>query len=554
MRLNNFFYAMAFCAILCQPVLAEDVASVQPVKNIILMIPDGCSLATYSTARWYQWYLNPEKEHLNIDPYICGTVRTTCSNAPIGDSAPTTSTYMTGYNSLRGWVATYPTSSGKNDIYPMDTARAYQPLTTLMEAAKILQGKSTGLVCTCTFCQATPADCSAHNSNRNDYRGIVLQQAHNNIDVVIGGGIKNLDGESESYLKNHKWEVLKNDLAGMRSCKSNKMWALFGEEDMSHDLDRDPSKEPSLAEMTQVAIDKLSTNKKGFVMMVEGSQVDFCAHANDPIGMVTELLAFDEACKVAIDFAKKNKETAVVILSDHGNSGLSIGRRDWGNYAGDSKERMFSALAKCKATADEMVKKLNKVPAEDPQELFEKWYGFKLSDKELEALNNCKEYTNSPVPADQRKKGEGSLYSGSLSRMIAQFLTSRTGLAFTTGGHTGEDVLLSAYHPNNASRPYGMLTNIELNHYLCNVNGFTNNTLDSLTNNIFVPHTEVFKGMEYTIADRVLTVKNKNKTLQVKPNTNIVVINGKEKELESVVVYVGRKNTFYLPRKLKELL
>lgn len=139
--------------------------------------------------------------------------------------------------------------------------------------------------------------------------------------------------------------------------------------------------------------------------------------------------------------------------------------------------------------------------------------------------------------------------------MIAQFVTSRTGLAFTTGGHTGEDVLLSAYHPNNASRPYGMLTNIELNHYLCSLNGFTNNTLDSLTNNIFVPHTEVFKGMDFEISDKVLTVKNKNKTLQIKPNTNIIVINGKEKELESVIVYVGgRKNTFFLPRKLKELL
>ena len=55
----------------------------QQVKNVILMIPDGCSLATISTARWYQWMTDPEKENLAIDPYICGTVRTTCSNAPM---------------------------------------------------------------------------------------------------------------------------------------------------------------------------------------------------------------------------------------------------------------------------------------------------------------------------------------------------------------------------------------------------------------------------------------------------------------------------------------
>ena len=106
----------------------------QQVKNVIVMIPDGCSLATISTARWYQWMNNPEKENLAIDPYICGTVRTTCSNAPIGDSAPTTSCYMTGYNSRAGWVSTYPTADPDNDIYPVDPKRAYQPLTTVVEA------------------------------------------------------------------------------------------------------------------------------------------------------------------------------------------------------------------------------------------------------------------------------------------------------------------------------------------------------------------------------------------------------------------------------------
>src|SRR5665647_1550192 len=49
---------------------------VRPVKNIILLIPDGTSLATVSAARWYQWLLNPDHPALYIDPYVCGTVRT----------------------------------------------------------------------------------------------------------------------------------------------------------------------------------------------------------------------------------------------------------------------------------------------------------------------------------------------------------------------------------------------------------------------------------------------------------------------------------------------
>ena len=74
-------------SVIFMPVKAQDVENVKPVKNVILLIPDGTSLATVSMARWLQWYTNPDKPKLNIDPYLCGTVRTHSSNAPIGDSA-----------------------------------------------------------------------------------------------------------------------------------------------------------------------------------------------------------------------------------------------------------------------------------------------------------------------------------------------------------------------------------------------------------------------------------------------------------------------------------
>ena len=86
---------------------AREVKEVKPVKNVILMIPDGTSLGVYSAARWYKIY-NNLGEGLNIDPYITGTVSTFSSNAPIGDSAPTTSAYMTGIPSRTGHVSIYP--------------------------------------------------------------------------------------------------------------------------------------------------------------------------------------------------------------------------------------------------------------------------------------------------------------------------------------------------------------------------------------------------------------------------------------------------------------
>lgn len=105
------------------PLQAADTQNVKQVKNIIVLIPDGTSLATVSVSRWMQWYENPDKPNLNIDPYLCGTVRTTSSNAPIGDSAPTTSCYMTGHPSRTGYIATYPVQDKDNDIYPNDPNR-----------------------------------------------------------------------------------------------------------------------------------------------------------------------------------------------------------------------------------------------------------------------------------------------------------------------------------------------------------------------------------------------------------------------------------------------
>lgn len=96
--------------------------------------------------------------------------------------------------------------------------------------------------------------------------------------------------------------------------------------------------------------------------MVEGSKVDWAAHANDPVGMATDMLAFDRACGAALEFARQNGETAVVIVPDHGNSGISIGRADCKGYDKLSKDQLFHQLSLYKLTAEGFAKKVNSVP------------------------------------------------------------------------------------------------------------------------------------------------------------------------------------------------
>ena len=283
-------------------------AQPKAVKNVILMIPDGTSTSLLSAARWYQTYLDPTQTTLNIDPYICGLVRTHSSDAPIGDSAPTTSCYVSGQPSQTGFISTYPVATD-HDLVPVDASRAYQPLATVLEAAKILQHKSTGLVFTCEFPHATPADCSAHTYSRGKYGMIAPQMAHNHLDVVMGGGVKYLSDKLQNDLKSAGYNICLDDIQGFRSCTKAPVWALFGETSMPYWLEADKQKTPSLAEMTQKAIDMLSKDEDGFFLMVEGSKVDWAAHDNDAKNAIIEFIEFDKACGVALDFAKKNGET-----------------------------------------------------------------------------------------------------------------------------------------------------------------------------------------------------------------------------------------------------
>lgn len=533
---------------------------IKPVKNIIVMIPDGTSLATVSMARWYQRYADPEKKQLNIDPYICGTVITYSSNAPIGDSAPTTSCYMTGMPTITGFVSTYPWHDGKNNLIPVDSTRAHSPLATVLEAAKIRKGYKTGLVFTCEFPHATPADCSAHSPKRSDYATIGEQMVHQNLNVVIGGGAGLLSDAQKQLLSKRGNAVYLNDMESMRKHTQGNMWSLYAKRDMPYDFDRDTTQYPSLAEMTAKAIELLEQDSKGFFLMVEGSKVDWAAHSNDPVGMVSDFLAFDRACRVALDFAKADGNTAVIILPDHGNSGVSIGKRSYKNYDKLNKDQLFAQLARFKYTAAGLTERINETPYAELQKLMQDACGFELNADELERLNNCLDYKHSPIPAEKRSKDKSqALYSGSLETFISHLFADHTSIGFTTGGHTGEEVFLACYNPNG--QPLGgAVQNTDVNHYLMRLLD-ADIDLRMLTDEIFVPHTQVFEGYQYQLDSdsHVLTVKSKRHTLTIAPNTNIITIDaGKKKsrqvELNSVMPFMKVNNTLYLPRSASQYL
>ena len=89
-------------------------------------------------------------------------------------------------------------------------------------------------------------------------------------------------------------------------------------------LDR-TGKEPDLSQMVDVAIKVLKQNPRGFFLMSEAAQIDSAGHGNDPDMVVRQTLMFDDAIRAALEFAREDGETLVVVTADHDTGGLSVG-------------------------------------------------------------------------------------------------------------------------------------------------------------------------------------------------------------------------------------
>jgi len=139
--------------------------------------------------------------------------------------------------------------------------------------------------------------------------------------------------------------------------------------------------------------------------------------------------------------------------------------------------------------------------------------------------------------------------SPNMTATLIDIMNKRTYFGFTTGGHTGEEVFLAAYHPQG-DVPMGMNTNTQINNYLSDVVGLTK-PLSEVTKSIFAKHTDVFSGYKYTIDKSsdfpVLTIKKGKNALEIPAFKSIAYINKQPFDLGSVTVYIDKNDTFYLP-------
>ena len=436
-------------------------------KNVIVLIPDGMSQDGVTLTRW----LYNDGAPLNLDAITSGLVRTHNSDTPIADSAPAGTAMATGHKTQDKLIAVKGKAATLYGSNADDVKEALSPLATVLELAKT-QGKATGLVVTSEIMHATPADFSAHAVSRKNYNDISEQQVFQNMNVVLGGGYKfftpaeredkqDLIGE----IKNQGYQLVtnKNQLSAITD---GKVFGLFAPADLPYELDRKQD-EPALAEMTSKAIQLLAKDKDGFFLMVEGSKVDWAAHNNAPAALTGDIKAFDDAVGMALNYAKTNKDTLVIVASDHGNGGISMGSEATnGNYSTLPISAFTDTLKKVKMTEETLAKAI--INNEDQtSNLIKTNFGFVPTEAEI----------NSVMTAGSED---------AKMKVLRTILNKRSDLGWTTGGHTGEDIALYVYADNYKNQLTGTVQNSDIGKYIAKAIG---GDLDKTSEQLFVPST-----------------------------------------------------------------
>lgn len=524
-------------------------------KNVIVMIPDGCGISHFTIARWYK------QEPLAVDALHVAQVRTYGSNSLITDSAPAATAFASGYKTHDKYIGILPPSyalaipTGLNDGFSIPSGWENRPVASVLEGAR-LKGMATGVIATSTTSHATPAAYTSHWYARSNEAIITEQQVYAGLNVLFGGGRRHITAatrpDSESLtdsLASWGYRVItdKTQLAALPDTAS-RVWGQFNSSAMGPDYDRKLSayaEEPSLAEMTDKAIKMLSGNAagnaNGFFLLVEGSQVDWASHANDPVGVMSEYMAFDAAVQIAVDFAQTSS-TLVLVVSDHDNGGMSLGNfRSDATYSSLPMDSVFNqnVLMRADLTGIGIALELGASP----------------SDASVISVMNA-HYGINDLTQGEIDTIKANANVSDLQYVIGPMISKRAMIGWTTTGHTGSDVPLYYYGTDDH---FGTMENTDVARLCAQAMSLD---MAKVNDTLFVDASVLFAGATSMTIDTVgvnnsrgsLTVVDGDRTGVFPFNKSEAIVNGTKYPMIGLTVYSYRNGTVYLPKQAKDIL
>jgi alkaline phosphatase len=257
---------------------------------------------------------------------VIGYQRTFSKDSFVTDSAAAASAWSCGEKFNNGEIC-YHSEDG---TYP----------DTILESARKM-GKATGLVATSRITHATPAAFGAHVPSRNCENAIATDMVTvTKPDVILGGGARHFDGSQATdacggssdnlpaaFTNGYEYVTDFTDLQTAIGSGVEKVIGLFTSSHMPAHMDLTDDL-PTLAEMSSAALDILEEDKDGFFIMIEGSQIDWAGHANDPGYQAGEMIGFDEAVKAVLDWINESPSrvngTLLVVVADHETGGYAV--------------------------------------------------------------------------------------------------------------------------------------------------------------------------------------------------------------------------------------
>ncbi len=277
-------------------------------RRVILMISDGAGVAHWTLAKF-------ARSDLAISDFpVAGLVDTRGSGHVVTGSAAGATALATGTRTFFGAVGVGPDSTVRE---------------TVLEAAKA-RGLGTGLITTTWVTDATPAAFAAHVPARGQLVDIMMQMTELPVDVIFGGGRRVFDiAERRDSIDlrgpvTARYSYIETAEELERLDPSSVLLPLLGLFSAS-DMARAPERSPSLTSMMTTALDILDRNPEGFFLMVENEGSDTEAHGNvERNVLVAEMLDFDDAVRVALEYQERHPETLIVVTADHETGGISL--------------------------------------------------------------------------------------------------------------------------------------------------------------------------------------------------------------------------------------
>ncbi len=422
-------------------------------RRIIHMVADGMGSGILASASQYSEYARGRRltwlDLLDRPETHFAMMNVRSQNSLVTDSSASSSAWGSGVRIPNGKV----NRSSRGDR-----------LITLYELLG-QAGWKRGLVTTTEITHATPSGFIASVDSRGSGEDIAAQYYERRVDLALGGARNHFRADKRADRRDLLadfsrigYAVLQKP-ADLDSAPLDRPWlGVFADGHLPYVVDQlggltKPAATPPLAAMTRSALRRLVREDR-FILQVEGGRVDHGCHSNDAAAAIHELIAFDEAIDVVLEFQREQPDTFVMITTDHATANPGL------NGMGDSYTRSNATLRHVKQVRQSTGEILNRL---------------RTAENRAQAIARLKEstgYTASSRRMDLldpflKKKGY-ALFDGfnSDTAALGQVLANHLGIAFTSGNHTSDYVPVLACGPG-AGRFAGFFENTEIfGHYL----------------------------------------------------------------------------------------